>query len=179
MGPAITATSHFHGNGRSPQGNSWYPSEPARGDAHVCEALQRNQIIPKKQRGVALVEFALVLPILLMIIFGIIELGIALYDKAVITNASREGARYGIVLHSPKYSDGQISNVATQYTKNYLMTFGKYVDPVVKVTGSGGLSGSDLSVEVSYTYRGLGLGAMLSAVIGPMVLTASTTMKNE
>ena len=176
---AIAATSCFHENGGTAQGTTFYPSEPARSDTHVRNAQLRKQIRPRKQRGVAAVEFALVLPILLMIIFGIIELGIALYDKAVITNASREGARHGIVLHSPKYNDDQISSVATQYTKNFLMTFGKPVDPIVKVTGSGGLSGTDLSVEVSYTYRGLGLGAMLSAVTGPIVLTASTTMKNE
>ena len=48
----------------------------------------------KCQRGAAAVEFAIVLPLLLVFVFGIIEFGFLLYDKAVITNASREGARY-------------------------------------------------------------------------------------
>lgn len=49
------------------------------------------------ERGASAVEFALVLPLLMMILFGIIEFGIALYRQAILTNASREGARVGIV----------------------------------------------------------------------------------
>ena len=41
-----------------------------------------------RQRGAALVEFTLVVPLLLMILFGIIEFSVLLYDKAVVTNAS-------------------------------------------------------------------------------------------
>ena len=44
-----------------------------------------------------MVELAIILPILLIVLFGLIEFGFILYDKAVITNASREGARQGIV----------------------------------------------------------------------------------
>ena len=46
------------------------------------------------QNGAALVEFAIVLPLLLILIFGIIEFGVMFYDKAMITNATREGARW-------------------------------------------------------------------------------------
>ncbi|HXV21365.1 MAG TPA: TadE/TadG family type IV pilus assembly protein [Desulfuromonadales bacterium] len=51
----------------------------------------------REENGAALVEFALILPVLLLILLGIIEFGIILYDKAIITNASREMAREGIV----------------------------------------------------------------------------------
>ena len=44
-----------------------------------------------------MVELALALPMMLLLIFGAVEFGTAMYDKAVITNASREGARFGIV----------------------------------------------------------------------------------
>jgi hypothetical protein len=52
------------------------------------------------QKGAALVEFAIVLPILLVLLFGIIDFSILLYNKASITNASREGARAGIVFRA-------------------------------------------------------------------------------
>src|ERR1700758_4127008 len=71
----------------------------------------KKKVCQKKQAGVAAVEFAIVLPVLLLIIFAIVELGIALYDKAVITNASREGARAGIVLKSPKPTATDIQTV--------------------------------------------------------------------
>ena len=44
-----------------------------------------------------MVEFAIVLPLLLMLIFGMIEFSVMLYDKAMLTNATREGARFGIL----------------------------------------------------------------------------------
>ena len=47
------------------------------------------------QKGSVVVEFALIFPLLLFIVFSIIECSLALYDKAVITNASREAARAG------------------------------------------------------------------------------------
>ena len=179
MVAATTATTSFHGNGRSPHRDSWHSRSPVRGDARVRETPQRKQSSPNKQRGIVAIEFVLVLPVLLMIIFGIVELGIAFYDKAVITNAAREGARQGIVLRSPKPTDGEITAAATSYTKNYLLTFGQANDPVVEVNGSGGNFGSQLSVKVSYRYEGLGLGKMLSAVTGPITLSATSTMRNE
>ena len=44
-----------------------------------------------------MLEFSLTLPILLMIMFGMIEYGVAFYDKTVITNASRVAARIGMI----------------------------------------------------------------------------------
>src|SRR5260370_11835622 len=91
----------------------------------------KKKVSRKKQKGVAAVEFALVAPILLLIVFGIIELGIGMYDKAVVTNAAREGARAGIVLKSPKPKAADIQNVVTNYASSYLITFGKPNVPVV------------------------------------------------
>ncbi len=51
--------------------------------------------VRKPTRGQGLVEFALVLPLLVLIIFGVLDLGRAFYSLIAITNAAREGARYG------------------------------------------------------------------------------------
>ena len=58
--------------------------------------------------GVAVIEFAIILPLLLVIIFGIIEFGLVLFNKQVITNASREGARAGIVARNPRMNPNDI-----------------------------------------------------------------------
>lgn len=50
-----------------------------------------------RHRGQGLVEFALILPLLLLIIIGIIEFGRILFIYVNVSNAAREGARYGIV----------------------------------------------------------------------------------
>jgi hypothetical protein len=51
----------------------------------------------RRQRGQALVETALVLPIFLLVLYGIIELGRYVYMVQVLNDAAREGTRYAIV----------------------------------------------------------------------------------
>jgi Flp pilus assembly protein TadG len=48
------------------------------------------------QSGQELVEFAIVLPILLLVAFGVLDLGRIFHSAITITNAAREGARYGM-----------------------------------------------------------------------------------
>ncbi len=48
-----------------------------------------------KSRGQGIVEFALALPIFLVLVFGIIEFGRLLFTYAMVSSASREAARYG------------------------------------------------------------------------------------
>ena len=60
----------------------------------------------KRQNGASLVEFSIILPLLLLLFFGIIEWGVFMYDKAVLTNATREGARAGIIRTEFKYTIG-------------------------------------------------------------------------
>jgi Flp pilus assembly protein TadG len=132
------------------------------------------------QLGAAAVEFALILPILLLVFFGMIELSLALYDKAILTNASREGARAGIVLSSPKLTDAQIRTVVLNYTNGALISLGSTTAPTVTIAQSTPASfPNPLRVTVSYTYKGLGVGTLLGALGAPIVLTSSTSMVNE
>ncbi|MBI3965998.1 MAG: pilus assembly protein [Chloroflexi bacterium] len=50
-----------------------------------------------RSRGQSIVEFALVSPVLLAMIFGVLDLGRYAYVQAVLDNAVRDGARYGIL----------------------------------------------------------------------------------
>ncbi|MFP3891003.1 TadE/TadG family type IV pilus assembly protein [uncultured Ralstonia sp.] len=132
------------------------------------------------QRGIAAVEFALVLPVLLLLLFGIIEFALAMYDKAVITNASREAARAGVVLKNPKRTTTEIQNVALNYCQNHLITLHGTAQPTVTVpSGQGGSFGTPLTVTVSYSYSGLALGAIIRPFTGPLLLTATSVMNNE
>lgn len=141
----------------------------------------RHKAVPQQaQLGAAAVEFALILPILLLVFFGMIELSLALYDKSILTNASREGARAGIVLSSPKLTDAQIRTVVLNYTNGALISLGSTTAPTVTIAQSTPASfPNPLRVTVSYTYKGLGVGTMLGALGAPIVLTSSTSMVNE
>ncbi len=60
---------------------------------------------PKKNRAQAIVEFMLALPVLLLLLYGIIEVGRLIFIFSSVANASRQAARYGS-------ASGEIDNVA-------------------------------------------------------------------
>ncbi len=133
----------------------------------------------QNQKGVAVVEFALVLPMLLVLAFGIIEFSLILFDKAVITNASREGARAGIVAGDPRVSDAAIIGVANNYFSTHVVSLGPNNPSSVTVAREGNNFGDDLTVTVSYSYGFLVLPNFVTGITGPLTLTATTVMKME
>jgi len=62
--------------------------------------IKRIRII-KNEKGASAVEFALILPILIMLVFGIFQFGIAYNNYITITHAAREGARRAAVALDP------------------------------------------------------------------------------
>ena len=144
------------------------------------QTRRRSKRQRQRQRGAAAVEFALILPILLALLVGGIDASLALYDKAVITNASREGARAGIVARNPLLTDEQIRQVVRQYAQSALVSFGASpVQPTVLIQ-KGSLGGDPtLQVTVSYTFQGIGLGSLFQSLGRPWVLQASTVMVYE
>jgi Flp pilus assembly protein TadG len=71
------------------------------------------RICRKYRRGTAAVEFALVAPLLFLLILGMIEFGRVLMVQQLITNASREGARRGVL-------DGATTGEITTAVQGYL-----------------------------------------------------------
>ncbi len=133
------------------------------------------------QKGVAAIEFAILFPLLLLIIFGIIEFSLYLYDKQVITNASREGARAGIVAG---HLDGPaIQNVVTNYVTSNLITFGTPNTPVTAGFPPDGsmsmMRGDYLTVAVSYNYEFLVLPNFVASLGGVKTIQAQTVMRVE
>jgi Flp pilus assembly protein TadG len=129
------------------------------------------------ERGAAAAEFALLLPVLLTILFGIIEFGMIMYGREVVTNASREGARAGIVQRVPPLTPGEITAVAT----NYLTGTGiNTADVVIAVPASGGVTGTPVTVTATYSYPWLipYIPTMLG-LPAPLPIAMSTTMLHE
>lgn len=117
------------------------------------------------QKGVAAIEFAILLPVLLAILLGIINYGLLMFNQAVITNAAREGARWAAI-HNSATVGGACANsysasptdacqAAYSYATNNLFSFGA---PVITVTQSNSgtyLKGTPQSVTVRYTFTGI------------------------
>ena len=62
---------------------------------------RRHSLRHRRPAGAAMVEFALILPLLLLLVFGAVNFGALMFDQSVITNAAREGARWAAVHSSP------------------------------------------------------------------------------
>lgn len=133
-----------------------------------------------KQAGATAIEFALVLPLYLLVIDGVMELSMVMYDQCIVLNAAREAARTGVVLADPKMSVIDITAVAQTYAHDYLLSFGATDGLNISVTQSvDGAYQTPLNVTVSYTYDSLLVGNILSAFKTPVLLTSSVTLLNE
>ena len=135
--------------------------------------------IIRSENGAAVVEFALILPLLLTLLFGSIEFGLLLFDKAILTNAAREGSRFGIVSASPRKTPQEIESVVTNYTAANLITFGSPNVPQITVTYTGQNFGDPLSVTVTYQYSFLIIDNLLPSLLGSINLTAESSMYYE
>ena len=135
----------------------------------------------KDQKGAALIEFTIIFPLLMLLIFGIVEFGLILYNQQVITNASREGARAGIVARDPRLDNAGIEAVVNNYTQNRLISFGSSsAMPMTSINNAGGTTfGNDLSVTVSYDYEFLVLPKFAESLTGDIQLSARSVMKYE
>ena len=129
-------------------------------------AKMRNQ-----KRGAAALELAAVLPFLVVLIFGMIEFGVMFYDKAVITNASREGARAGIT----GVGVPEIKQIVSNYCNVNLINLGgdNAVDPNKIIVTS---VGSDLVVRIEYSYD-----LLFASIFGfpQTIISAETIMRME
>ena len=69
----------------------------------------------RSERGAELIEFALTLPLLLLLVLGIIEFGFLFQEYEVVTNAAREGARIGSLIPSAGYTTNEAKVRAQDY----------------------------------------------------------------
>jgi len=125
--------------------------------------LLKSKIL-KKEKGASAVEFALILPILLMLVFGIFQFGIAYNNWIALTHAAREGARLAAVGAYTEQSvrDSAPSVQIQSITVTPAPPGGNIGDPVtVTVTGA------VLRIEIPF------------AVSRNIQLTSTATMRKE
>jgi Flp pilus assembly protein TadG len=134
----------------------------------------------RRDSGSIALEFAILLPFLIMILIGVVDLDLILYDKAAMINSAREGARAGTVVRAVPLTTAQIAALVTTDVQAALVTGGTASVPQVTVTQPDGtISGDPLYVTISYTYNGLILGSVLSTLTGPIVLNETVAMNYE
>jgi len=140
------------------------------------------------EQGQDLVEFALILPLLLLILLGIIEFGIAILHYNSVANVAREVARYGIVHPETDVLDDFIftDDTQTQYTEDIgrwargLITDTATLDVEYALNDPGTFLSTTVQVTVTYEHEFI-TGPVVAAVggDGTVDLRAVSTMNTE
>ncbi|MBZ4664201.1 MAG: TadE-like protein [Caloramator sp.] len=124
-----------------------------------------------RKKGQALLEFAILLPILLLIVMGISEFGIMLNSYLTIQNASREGARLGILGADDNEIVQAVYSSASHIDTNKL-------NVIITPNDSNRRPGETLRVRVEYEYDLI--IPIIKNILGNQVeLTAETAMRVE
>jgi Flp pilus assembly protein TadG len=143
------------------------------------------------QKGQALAEFALILPVVFLLIAGIIEFGRGWNIKQAVTDAAREGARYTVVDDggTPQNAAPIIAKIQNRLALANIATTNPpttiTVTPVSKIkactVAGSGAAGAEMTVNVATQYRMGWVGALMSWVGGSNTITISSraTMRNE
>jgi hypothetical protein len=151
--------------------------------------LTPGSTIGRGERAQGLVEFSLLAPFLLVLLCGIIDFGWALRSHVVVTNATREGARYGVTCKT----DSQIIS-RTEDRSSGLLTSSEPDDvrvlanpcstgPYIDATYPHG--GAPVQVTATYDHEYVTpLGTFVSMITGggfpdPLPVSSTTTMRSE
>ena len=137
------------------------------------------------ERGQALLETAVVLPVILLVAVGIFEFGRVYQTMQIVTNAAREGARVAVLANS---SAADVRARVTTYLKSGRLgkSDGATIAVNQNVTMAMGASTATASlVTVSYPFSFMVLNPVANLVAhgttvgNPITLTASAEMRNE
>jgi Flp pilus assembly protein TadG len=130
------------------------------------------------ERGAELVEFALTLPLLLIVFGGIVDFGLILQRQQVLSNAAREGARLAVL---PGYTQPDVDFQVTRYVRVGFSddSANPVVQPftVTTVTPPSGPPFDVVRVDVAYTSNFLVLGRLANLAGGNWTLGSQLTLR--
>jgi Flp pilus assembly protein TadG len=135
----------------------------------------------RDEKGAALLEAAITVPIILLISVGIFEFGRAYQHQQVLTNAAREGARIAVIEGT---SDEAIRARVNEYVKSGGLT--KLTDADIVIQRAVAMTGTTASsVEVMYPFDFMVLKPVVRLIspgdnLGSRItMKAKTLMRNE
>ncbi len=137
----------------------------------------------RSEKGAALLEAAVTVPLILLISVGIFEFGRAYQTKQVLVNAAREGARIAVIEGT---TDAEVRARVNKYLKNgglkELVEGDIPIDRTVALTASS----TGTNVEIKYPFEFIVLNPIVRLVVAgdettgaPMTMRAATLMRNE
>jgi len=134
--------------------------------------VDRDRIKASKRSGQSLVETALVLPLLLLLLMGIIDFGLLFNSYLVVSKASREGARHAVTGDTDAQIRAAVCSAASA------LDLARMDITISPDNGEGRSTGDSVTVTVKYEY------SMVTPIIGAFFpdtfdIESSTTMRCE
>jgi Flp pilus assembly protein TadG len=123
-------------------------------------------VLMKSEKGQSLVEFALTLPVLILLLFGIVDFGRIFHAYLTIDHAGREAARAASI--------GKDAATITSIAVNQGSSIGLKTKHVNVSTGS---SGTNATITIHYPITFL--TPMIGKIVGPLTLNDTTVMRVE
>lgn len=161
-------------------------------DGHPVSSGRR-----KREGGQALLEFALVLPVILLVLISFLEIGRAVSDWNTLTNAARQGVRVAAVNQITAHTDCDESRPVEDPLNAHWSAWGC----VMAATSQMGINSGDITVTytapsgttldctakvhvgciatVSVTYHYTPATSLTTTLIGPITMTAVSKMPVE
>lgn len=137
----------------------------------------RKRRLRLSSRGQSAVEFALILPIFLVIVFAIVDFSMALNAKLTVTNAAREGARVLVL--------GASCSDVTTHAQNVASHLHPSISVTINPSSCTGNPGDQMAVTVSYQYSTITpVGRFISLLGGGSIndawtISDTSTMRHE
>jgi len=126
-----------------------------------------------------MVEFVIILPILLMLVFAIVEFGVVFGRWQTLSNAAREGARTAVVFRSNCVA-ATVEAEVRQRVKDYAAPLGMTLtDADIDVSGVCGAADTSSTVSVTLPYTFKVLPGFAASVNPSIDLVGNSVMRNE
>lgn len=125
----------------------------------------------KNEKGQSLVEFALLVPLLILILMSIIEFGLFFNSFIIISNSTREGARLGSLGGTDIEIELRIKETATALDSNKM---------TISITPNYGSRSRGDMITVKVTYDYVLISPIVSEILSPSInLVSDTSMRME
>ena len=137
----------------------------------------------RSERGAALIEAAITVPVILLISVGIFEFGRAYQTQQVLVNAAREGARMAVITGT---TDAAIAVRVRSYMQGGSLP--NYATATVTIQRGVALTGSDTgsSITIGYPFQFMVLNPVVKLIApadsktgAPITMRSSAIMRNE
>lgn len=147
---------------------------------------KRRSVVGQRERGAELVEFAMVLPVLLLLLFAVADIGFMLRAYGVVNNAAREGARLAI-MEAAGYTPSVVQSRVAGYISESIpggATPTTTVEPLDVTVVTDGLTltvhTKRVTVIYPFTYRFVGgIAGLFGGSFGTVNLRAVVVMRTE